>query len=77
MKNEDYLDSMSRRQFLPPDEGLEIELPSIGGGDRKWTHWDVLMRGNESVVEEWHREAAVRHWGIMRGVLPAEIWENW
>jgi hypothetical protein len=75
--NDDYLNSMARRQFLPPDEGLEIKLGELGGTDRKWTQYDILARGNESLVEEHHGPSAMRHWRIMRTVLPAAVWENW
>ena len=74
--NDDYLNSMARRQFLPPDESLEIKLPDLGG-DRKWTQYDILKRGNESVIEEYHTQAALKHWRIMRTVMPAAVWENW
>jgi hypothetical protein len=75
--NDDYLGSMARRQFLPPDESLQMRLVEIGGQDRRWTHEDILKRGNESIVEEYHSEAALRHWQIMRTVMPAGIWELW
>jgi hypothetical protein len=75
--NEDYLGSMARRKFLPPDESLEMQLVEIGGQDRRWTHEEILQRGNESIVEEYHSEAAIRHWEIMRTVMPAGIWELW
>ena len=75
--NEDYLDSMARRSFLPPDEGLEIKLPEIGPGDRRWEHHDILKKGNETEVEKYHQEAALRHWHIMRTVMPDAVWELW
>jgi hypothetical protein len=76
-RNEDYLNSMARRAFLPPDEGLEIKLPTIGGGTRKWTEADVLKRGEEGEVQKYHQEAALRHWKVMRKVFPDGVWENW
>jgi spermidine synthase len=75
-RTEDYLGSLARRQFIPPDDELEIKLPDIGGG-RKWKPTDLLKQGGEEMVEESHSEAAVRHWRIMRTVLPDEVWENW
>jgi hypothetical protein len=75
--NEDYLGSIARRQFLPPDEGMEIKLVDIGPGDRRWTQQDILTRGNTSVIEDFHPEAAMKHWRIMRTVMPAAVWENW
>lgn len=75
--NEDYLGSMARRQFLPPDEGHELILANIGGGSRKWTKTDILTRGNESIINDFHAEASMKHWRIMRTVLPGAVWENW
>ncbi|KAF2663283.1 spermine/spermidine synthase [Microthyrium microscopicum] len=75
--NDDYLDSMARRAYLPPDDGLEIHLPNIGGGERKYTEVDMLKRGQESEVAEYHDEAAIKHWVVMRKVMPAAVWENW
>jgi hypothetical protein len=76
-RNEDYLESMARRSFLPPDEGLEIKLNTIGGGSRQWTEADVLKKGSEEEVQKYHQEAALRHWTVMRRVFPAGVWENW
>jgi hypothetical protein len=75
--NDDYLNSMARRQFLPPDESLEIKHDDIGSDDREWTPYDILARGNESIIEAYHTESALRHWKIMRTVIPAAVWENW
>lgn len=76
-RNEDYLDSMARRSFLPPDEGLEIKLSAIGGGARKYTELDVLRKGKEDEVQKYQQEAALRHWKVMRNVFPDGVWENW
>jgi len=69
--NEDYLGSMSKREFLPPDEGLEIKFPRDG------KDVDILKIGTEELVTKYHPESAVKHWWIMRTVMPDGIWENW
>jgi hypothetical protein len=72
----DHLGSLSRREFVPPDPELEVIFPDIR--DEKWSSKDsVLRRGNEGIIEKYHRQAALRHWGIMRTVLPDAVWENW
>jgi hypothetical protein len=76
-RSEDYLDSIARRSFLPPDDGLEIKLAEIGGLDRRWAEEDILKVGHEEVVEKFHQEAALRHWHIMRKVMPDVVWELW
>jgi spermidine synthase len=74
--NEDYLGSMARRAFMPPDEGYELELPKIFG-ERKYLASDILTRANETALEEFRLDSALRHWKIMRTVLPDKVWENW
>jgi len=83
-KNEDYLDTLSRRAHLPPDEGLELKVTDIGGKLRTvegtegpWKTEDIVAKGNMTLVEEYKKEGAVRHWEIMRTVMPATVWETW
>ncbi|KAF2398087.1 S-adenosyl-L-methionine-dependent methyltransferase [Trichodelitschia bisporula] len=75
----DHLGSLSRAQFVPPPASLEIVLPELKGGEAKYGKPEelILHRGGEQVIEKWHREAAGRHWRIMRTVLPDAVWENW
>jgi hypothetical protein len=70
----DYLGSLARRSYIPPADELEIPMAEIkgeGGGEQ------ILKKGEEWRVEKFHQQAARAHWGIMRTVLPDEIWENW
>jgi hypothetical protein len=75
----DWMGSLSRREFIPPDKELEILFPQIHGGQAKYMKSSELLltRGNEQIIEKYHEQAAVRHWGIMRTVLPDAVWENW
>jgi spermidine synthase len=74
--NQDYLGSMARRQFMPPDEGYELELPKILG-DKKYQAWDILTKSNETILDEFRVDSGLKHWKVMRTVLPDAIWENW
>jgi hypothetical protein len=71
--------SLSRKEFIPPGKELEILFPQIHGGQAKYMKPSELLltRGNEQIIEKYHQQAAVRHWGIMRTVLPDAVWENW
>jgi spermidine synthase len=75
--NDDYLGSMARREFMPPDEGYEIAFPTSIIGEVKYEPWHILTKSNETVLEEFRTKSALRHWDIMRTVLPAPIWETW
>lgn len=71
----DFLGSTSRRHYLAPQAALEIAFPreeELEGESVK-----VLMKGNMKGFEKGQVESARRHWGIMRKVVPAFVWENW
>jgi len=73
----DWLGSLSRREFVPPSERLEMRLEDVKGAGGENGREEVLTRGQEWRVEKYHLEAARRHWRIMRTVLPDGVWENW
>lgn len=73
---EDWAGSLSRREYVPPPKELEMSLSDVtGGGVVK--EGEVLKKGEEWRVEKYHPELAMRHWAIMRTVLPDGVWENW
>ena len=37
----------------------------------------LLKKGQTQDLDKWQKETAVGHWGVMRGVLPDVVWENW
>jgi spermidine synthase len=74
--NEDYLGSMARREFMPPDEGYELDLPKIIG-NVAYEPYHILTRANETVIGDFRIKSALRHWEIMRTVLPPLVWELW
>jgi hypothetical protein len=67
----DLLNSPSRQQFLVPKHEVREEDFLVG------TEEGVLTRNDTGKLEKWHRASAVGHWGVMRTVLPNEVWENW
>ncbi|KAF1985472.1 spermine/spermidine synthase family protein [Aulographum hederae CBS 113979] len=73
---QDWLGSLARRQFIPPKPELEIPLGKIFGEENE-DERRVLRRGGEAELEAQHVESAEKHWRIMRGVLPNEVWELW
>lgn len=75
-RKEDFLGSRSREQYLVPRADLELAFPlrNLTTAERKK---EVLRVGEEG---EWIRQqelSAVRHWHIMRRVMPAAVWELW
>lgn len=74
----DWGGSLSRREYVPPGRELEIKLEDIvkssGGEGRDAV---ILTKGREGIIEQYHRDHAVRHWGLMRTVIPGAVWENW
>ncbi|KAK0302926.1 hypothetical protein LTR82_017725 [Friedmanniomyces endolithicus] len=83
----DWLGSRNREQFLLPREEFEISFPyplssektqDGGGGAGDEEGKDMILRkGEEGLWRRQQEESAVRHWGIMRRVLPGAVWEMW
>ncbi|KAG6198281.1 hypothetical protein E4U10_007081 [Claviceps purpurea] len=66
----DYLQSSARQEYL----GLSHEVPEsdlLGEGD------DIMRRNETDKVARWHDQSAMGHWGLMRIVIPAFVWEKW
>jgi hypothetical protein len=66
----DFLGSIARRNFLQPNEELEVKYEYKPGES-------VMGRKDVGELEKFHNEGAVSHWKIMRTVLPDAIWEMW
>lgn len=62
---------------MPPGKELEIKMEDVTGGEDGEGEGVVLRKGNEWVIERFHKDHAMRHWGLMRTVVPAGVWENW
>lgn len=70
-KSSDYLGSLSKRSYLLPKSDQRVAKTWLG----KDTAGDVLLAKD---INKWKRaqeQSAMKHWRIMRTVLPARIWE--
>lgn len=72
-KSADYLGSIARRNFLEPQENLEVKYEFVSKED------GGRVMGNADVgeLEKFHKDGAVSHWRIMRNVIPGGVWEMW
>ena len=70
-EEKDFLRTRARQAFLEPKHEVK-ELEFLEGDDT-----GLLLRNNTDKVTGWHQKSALGHWGIMRTVLPARIWEMW
>ncbi|KAK0991225.1 hypothetical protein LTR91_008640 [Friedmanniomyces endolithicus] len=86
----DWLGSRNREQFLLPREEFEIAFPysfpregaGAGGSGREGEGKEegkemVLRKGEEGLWRRQQEESAIKHWQIMRRVLPGAVWEMW
>lgn len=67
----DFLGSGARKAFLLPQHEIDLSKANFE------LEGDVLRVGKTRELEKWHRESAIGHWRVMRGVLPSAVWENW
>jgi hypothetical protein len=69
----DLLGSIARQNFLMPREENEVQYQFVSEED------GGKIMGAEDVgeLEKFHEQGAVSHWKIMRGVVPAGVWEMW
>ncbi|KAK4544771.1 hypothetical protein LTR36_004020 [Oleoguttula mirabilis] len=77
--SKDFLGSKSRAHYLLPRADYEMAFPSVG--DNTTTEAEqrdaILRKGEEGQWRKQQEESAIRHWHIMRKVLPAAVWELW
>jgi len=64
---EDFLGSGARKEHLFPRH--EIDVGGLKG--------EVIRGGAIGGLKASQRRGAAGHWGVMRGVLPDVVWENW
>lgn len=69
----DLLGSHARRRFLSPR--YEINLERYWGENS--ADGPILAQKNISALDAWQRISAVGHWGVIRTVVPAAVWENY
>ncbi|KAI6858436.1 spermine/spermidine synthase [Hortaea werneckii] len=73
--SKDFLGSKSRAHYLLPRSEWEIGFPT--SEDAGVPAGQVLQAGDERKWKKEQEESAIRHWNIMRTVLPAKVWEMW
>ncbi|KAF8460306.1 S-adenosyl-L-methionine-dependent methyltransferase [Kalaharituber pfeilii] len=74
---EDFLGSVSRKQFLYPS--IEVSLDYLFGKDSngELLHEKTLNKDTIKEFDKLQKKGAVHHWKIMRSVIPAVGWENY
>ena len=74
----DFLGSKSREHYMLPDPKFEIPFPLQGSPDRPHLlQQQVLRQGDESKWSGQQAESAIKHWYVMRKVVPDAVWELW
>ncbi|CAK4034054.1 Hypothetical predicted protein [Lecanosticta acicola] len=76
----DFLGSRSRQHYMRPRPELEIPFPMTTAHHRVTDNADdaeILVLGDERRFAGELLEGAIRHWHIMRRVLPDAVWELW
>ncbi|KAL8866737.1 MAG: hypothetical protein Q9174_006116 [Haloplaca sp. 1 TL-2023] len=79
----DFLNTGARKWYLLPkyevlaEDILMKDGKGKGGGERKDVISTRMGRKARNELEKWQIKGAIGHWGVMRGVLPAPVWENW
>ncbi|KAI0200950.1 S-adenosyl-L-methionine-dependent methyltransferase [Astrocystis sublimbata] len=67
----DFLKSISRKRYLLPKH--EVPLSAFSSREEVG-----ILRSNETEkLAKWHDQSAIKHWKVMRTVVPAEIWNQW
>ncbi|KAI9719569.1 MAG: hypothetical protein M1812_003340 [Candelaria pacifica] len=73
----DFLGSHVRRESLMPRFEVKDEVFYGGKSGLEKRDGGVLWKNRTGELVKWQRKSAVAHWGIMRKVIPAFVWENW
>ena len=72
----DMLGSGARKMYLLPKHEVEAdtfaEMDGEGGEDV-----GLLYANGTEKFRKWQQSSALGHWGVMRTVLPRDIWEDW
>ncbi len=68
----DFLGSKLRRLYLLPKHEIGWDRYRLGAETHK-----VLRKGKSNELTKYQMQGALRHWQIMRTVLPDVVWELW
>lgn len=67
----DFLQSSARQAYLMPEHEVMKEAFDLEDVE------DVLKGANRERVVRQQAKSARGHWGVMRRVVPARVWELW
>ncbi len=74
----DFLGSKSREHYMLPDARLEIPFPLQKLPTRRQrVRTEALQQGEEQQWAAQQADSAIKHWYVMRKVLPDAVWELW
>ncbi|KAK3715139.1 hypothetical protein LTR37_007349 [Vermiconidia calcicola] len=68
----DFLGSKSREHYMLPDPAHGLPFPPSHSMDKQ-----VLKQGDEHQWSGQQAESAIKHWYVMRKVIPDAVWELW
>ena len=71
----DFLGSKSREHYMLPDPSFEISVPVQNEAAR--LEEPMLKQGDEGKWSGQQAESAIKHWYVMRKVMPHAVWELW
>jgi len=70
----DFLGSYARQRFLFPRYEIDLEQYWADIADHSYV---ILTESNIDTLTAWQEASAVGHWGVIRTVVPARVWENY
>lgn len=71
----DFLGSKSREHYMLPNPTFQISIP-VQDGDAH-SEESTLKQGDEDKWSGEQAESAIKHWHVMRKVMPDAVWELW
>ena len=75
----DFLRRKSAEYYLLPNPAVEVPMPDVSSGENEGDgeSGGLLVEGELDDWSEQQTQSAIRHWYIMRKVLPDFVWELW
>lgn len=73
----DYLDSYLREHVLSSLPRREVELEMVTNEVPEDKRENYVLTDTRNNLGEWQKKEALKHWGVMREVLPNVFWETY